>query len=235
MIRRLLAVAAFAVSTAFGQNASQILEGARIAATLQQTDLHGNLSKNGVRTPVHLYLRGKDIQLAFDQGGATQRFHLRLGDGKYDLFDIADDGKTTRFPNNKLTQPIAGSDMTYEDLSFRFFYWPDPIFEGEDKIAGQPCYKIRLNKPKGDAGRYEVVYVWVHVKYGAFMQVRGHNKAGRLVKQFQVEDVMQIGNGVWTLRKMQISSHDPGTEERIGITSLIFDTPKSSRGPKGLR
>jgi hypothetical protein len=235
MIRRLIAIAAFAVSTAFGQDASRILEGARIAATLQQTDLHGNLSKNGARTPVHLYLRGKDIQLAFDQGGATQRFHLRLGDGKYDLFDIADDGKTTRFPNNKLTQSIAGSDMTYEDLSFRFFYWPNSVLEGQDNISGQSCYKIRLNKPKGDPGRYEVVYVWVHAKYGAFMQVRGYNKAGGLLKQFQVEDVMQIGNGVWTLRKMQISSHDPGSGDRIGITSLLFDTPKSSGGPKGLR
>ena len=234
MLRRLLAITVFAVSSAFAQDAGQILEGARLAATLQQTDLHGNLSKNGARTPIHLFLRGKDIQFAFDQGNETRRFHLRLGDGKYDLFDVTDDGKTTRFSENKLTQPLAGSDLTYEDLAFRFFYWPSPKLEGQEDIAGQPCYKIRLNKPKGDANRYEVVYVWIHVKYGAFMCVRGYNKAGGLVKEFQVEDVMQVGNGVWTLRKMQVSSHDPASGDRTGITTLLFDAPKAA-GPKGLR
>jgi hypothetical protein len=236
MFRRLLAVALIAAANAFAQtpDPGPILEGARLAATLQQTDLHGNLSKNGARTPVHLFLRGKDIQFAFDQGGATRRFHLRLGDGKYDLFDVSDDGKTTRFPESKLTQSIAGSDVTYEDLAFRFFYWPSPKYEGQEDVAGQPCHKIRLNKPKGDAGRYEVVYIWIHVKYGAFMCVRGYNKAGGLVKEFQVEDIMKVSDGVWTLRKMQISSHNPASGDRTGITTLLFDAPKAA-GPKGLR
>lgn len=237
MLRALFAFAVLTVSTAFAQNPDpkDLIEKARISATLQQNDLHGNLSKNGNRTPIDLYLRGKDIQFAFEQNGATQRFHLRLGDGQYDLFDVGADSKTTRFPAGKLVQPIAGTDVTYEDLSFQFFYWPNPTFEGQEDVGGQPCYKLRLNKPKGSGGRYEVVYVWVHAKFGAFMRVRGFNKAGGLIKEFEVEDIMNVGNGVYTLKKMQVATVDPASGRRTGVTNLLFDKPAAAAGKKSLR
>ncbi len=60
----------------------------------------------------------------------------------------------------------------------RFFYWPNPKLEGPEDVGGQPCYKIRVNKPRGSAGRYEVVYVWVHTKFGAFRS-NGHSIENR--------------------------------------------------------
>lgn len=212
---------------------ARIMEGARIATSLQQSDLSGTLSNKNGKVPVQLYLRGKDIQFAYGPAGSEERFHLRLGDGKYDLFDVQTDGKTTRFPDSKLTAPIGGTDLTYEDLSFRFFYWPDPILEGTESVNGQECYKIRLNKPKGSVGRYDVVYVWVHTKQGAFMRVRGHDAKGGMLKEFQVESLMEIGGGVYTLKKMQISTMDPATNRRLSVTNLLFDNPKKTVSPKG--
>ena len=226
MLRAIFTATILTISPALAQDpdASKVIEGARVAATLQQTDLSGSLSKDGKKTPVQLFLRGKDIQFALELGGPTQRFHLRLGDGEYNLFDVSPDGKTTRFPDAKLVQPIAGTDVTYEDLSFQFFYWPSPSYEGTENVGGQPCYKIRLNKPKGSGGQYEVVYVWVHTKYGAFMKVGGFNKKGELIKQFEVEDIMSIGNGVYTLKKMKVATYKGGRVS--GITSLLFEKAK---------
>lgn len=223
MLRAIFTASILTVSSALAQDPdpAKVIEGARVAATLQQTDLSGSLSKNGKKTPIQLFLRGKDIQFALELGGPTQRFHLRLGDGEYNLFDVSPDGKTTKFPDAKLVQPIAGSDVTYEDLSFQFFYWPDPSYEGTEDVGGQPCYKIRLNKPKGSGGQYEVVYVWVHTKYGAFMKVGGFNKKGELIKLFEVEKVMPIGNGVYTLQKMKVATYGGG--RATGITNLLFE------------
>lgn len=226
MLRAIFTASVLTISTALAQDPdpARIIEGARVAATLQQTDLSGSLSKNGSKIPVQLFLRGKDIQFALELGGPTQRFHLRLGDGEYNLFDVAPDGKTTRFPDAKLVQPIAGTDVTYEDLSFQFFYWPGAIYQGTEDVAGQPCHKIRLNKPAGSGGQYEVVYVWVHTKYGAFMKVGGFNRKGELIKLFEVEDVMSIGNGVYTLRKMKVATYGGG--RTTGITNLLFEKAK---------
>ena len=91
-----------------------------------------------------------------------------------------------------------------------------------------------MNKPKGAAGRYDTIYIWVHTKFGAFMQIKGYNAQGQLLKEFQVEKVMPIGQGVWTLQKMQVSSYAPGSDKRLSITDVVFKAPEKA-GPKGLK
>jgi hypothetical protein len=119
-------------------------------------------------------------------------------------------------------EPIAGTDLTYEDLALRFFYWPNPKLEGTEDVGGQNCHRLLLDKPKNAAGRYQRVYVWVHTKFGAFMRIRGYDDNRGLLKEFQVEDVMQVSDKVWVLEKMQVATHDPKTGRRISITDVIF-------------
>ena len=232
----LLSVAAISSSAVHAQqpNAQAILEGARVAATLTKVEegLGGSLSGPGGKTDIQLFLRGKEIQFQYKEAD-WRRFHMRLDDNSYDLFEVFDGGKTIRFPEEKITQPIAGSDLTYEDLALRFFYWPNPTLEGTEDINGQPCYKLRVNKPKGTAGRYDTVYIWVHTKFGAFMQIKGYN-SGKLLKEFEVQKVMEIGGGVWTLEKMLVATTDPSTGRRTSITNVVFEKPKKA-GPKGIR
>lgn len=225
----LIAVACLSAPFAKAQapDANAIIERARISATLTELDdgLNGELSQGRKTIPIALFLKGENIQFQFNEGKDWRVFHMRLGDEEYKLFEIVD-GKTIAFPSSKIVEPIAGTDLTYEDLSFRFFYWPNPKFEGQEDVGGQPCYKIRLDKPSGQSGRYESMYVWVHTKYGAFMQIKGYDNNGKLLKQFEVRDVMKVSKDLYTLKKMQVSSYDPKTERRSSITNVTFDTPK---------
>ena len=237
MYFKFIILALFATFSVHAQSpsAQQILEGARISTTLTKLDegLNGSLRK-GSQIPITLFLKGKDIQFQFSENKSPWRiFHMRIGDENFNLFEIID-GKTTEFPAKKIVEPIAGTDLTYEDLALRFFYWPNPKLEATEDVGGQLCYKLRIDKPRGSVGRYEVVYVWVHTKFGAFMRIRGHDKNGGLIKEFQVEDVMQIAENVWTLRKMQVATCDPSNNRRISITDVTFDKPKKAglRGPR---
>jgi hypothetical protein len=232
----LLSLAVVATAHAQQPSAQQILEGARVSATLTKLEegLTGNLRKGGSNIPITLFLKGKDIQFQFQEKGSPWRiFHMRIGDEAFNLFEIID-GKTVAFPPAKIVQPIAGTDLTYEDLALRFFYWPDPKLEATEDVGGQPCYKLRIDKPRNSSGRYEVVYVWIHTKFGAFMRIRGHDKNGGLVKEFQVEDIMKVAENTWTLRKMQVATCDPASGRRTSITDVTFDAPKKA-GPRGVR
>ena len=215
-------------------DAKKILEGARMAATLTKLNdgLSGTVRKDSKKIPVTLFLKGKDIQFQFQEDGKWRGFHMNIGDAGFNLAEIVD-GKMVNFPAAKLVAPIGGTDLTYEDLALRFFYWPNPKLEGTENVGGEPCYKIRVDKPKGTVGRYEVVYVWVHNKFGAFMRIRGYDNKSGLLKEFQVEDVMQIDKDLWTLRKMQVSSRDPATGRRLSLTEVTFDSPKAAP-PKAL-
>ena len=135
----LLFAAAAAVSMVSAQDAEQLMERARIAATLQHNDLKGHLEKKGgPKSDVLLYLKGKEIQFQYlTKGSPWSIFHMRLGRGEYDLFEIKG-GKTFRFPDEKLSQPVAGTDLSFEDLSLRFFYWPKPKIEGARRYHRSP-------------------------------------------------------------------------------------------------
>ncbi len=233
LFKTLLAAALLASPLANAQDADRILEGARLSAALTKLDegLQGNLSHNGRKTPITIFLKGRNIQFQYFEGGKWRVFHLRLNDDAYDLFEIVN-GKTINFPRNKLTESIAGTDLTYEDLALRFFYWPNPKLEGEENIGTEKTFKLRLNKPAEAAGNYYAVYVWVHQKFGAFMKIHGHAKSGALLKEFQVEDVMKVSDDVWTLRKMQVSTFRNG--RRASITDMTLDKP-SKGALKGLR
>ncbi|MBB5352052.1 hypothetical protein HNR46_002293 [Haloferula luteola] len=215
----ILAVAAL-VAPAFSQSAEQIMERVRIGATLQNADLRGEIDGKKKDTDVSLFLREKDIQFALENG--AQRFHMRLGDEQYDLFEIVN-GKTLRFADSKLQQPIASSDLTYEDLSFRFLYWPNPSLEGSERVSTRDCWKIRVNNP-GNKGAYGLVYVWVDKEYGAFMKVEGFDRKGKRIKRFQVSDVMKIPGGKWTLKKMEVATMNG--DRATSRSNLTFEKPK---------
>ena len=220
------------VSTVAAQNADQIIERARIAATLQNNDLEGKLEKRGGgKSDVMLFLKGKNIQFQYSTGGSPWSiFHMRLGAGKYDLFEIKN-GKTVGFPDSKLADPVAGTDLSFEALSLRFFYWPGAKLEGSESVKGEDCWKIRLNNPS-KAGAYGVVYVWVHKKFGAFMKIRGHDRTGDLRKEFLVDDIMRLPDGSYTLQKMKVASMKGG--RTTGLSYLTFEKPKKA-APRGLR
>ena len=200
----------------------KLLEGIRYGATLQHSKLEGHIRKNGKRTPLSLHMRGEDITFQFYTENKWSGFHMQLKEGQANLFETVA-GKATPFPPQKIGEAIIGSDVTYEDLSLRFLYWKDARIEGQDKIKMQACHKIRLINP-GKDGRYSLVYIWVHQKYGALMQVAGYNAAGQLLKRFHVTELMTVDK-IQTLKKMNVETYKPGTTKVTGVTYLEFKEP----------
>ena len=227
----LLFAAAVAPLHAQQPDAAAMVRSIRLSATLQQMDLTGSVEKDGgPKLGVNLFIRQGNMQF---QLGEKERFHIRMGDESAQLLNVIDDKGTTKpFPPPKLSQPIAGTDVSYEDLTLRFLYWKKATLDGEEKANGEDCYKIRLDNTDGD-GAYGVVYVWVHKKYGAFWQIRAHDKKGVPLKEFQVNSVMKLPDDKgYTIKEMRVNALNANSRTK-SITYLRFDKPAASAAPKG--
>lgn len=211
-------------------DAEAMIRGIRLSATLQQMDLTGSVRKSdGKPSGLHLFVRENNMQFEL---GTGERFHIRMGDEKAELLNIIDAKGTTRpFPVSKLSTPIAGTDASYEDLTLRFLYWQNAKLEGEERVNDADCYKIRLDNKPDEGGAYGVVYVWVHKKYGAFWQVRAHDRKGKAIKEFQVKDVMKLpGDKGYTIKQMRVNALDDNGRVK-SITYLEFEKPSASPPP----
>ncbi|MGJ8678316.1 MAG: outer membrane lipoprotein-sorting protein [Akkermansiaceae bacterium] len=210
--------------------AERILEGVRLGTTLQNGKLEGHMRKNGNRTPLTLTMEGENISFQFFKDQKWQGFGMQLKEGKARLFET-NNGVAKPLPSKKIGEHIFDSDLTYEDLSLRFLYWQDATIQGREKVKTQDAIKLRLNNP-GNDGRYQIVYIWVHEKSGALMQVAGYSREGKLLKRFHVTDLMTV-KGVQTLKKMNVETYKVGTSKVSGITYLEFKDATALK-PKGL-
>lgn len=216
-------------------NADEILRAARFVTVLNSNDLKGEIRKsdNGIKAPIALFLRANQgIEFRVWDGKVWNRFQLKLAEDGYDLFEGEGD-QIRRFDRKKISEPVLGTDLSYEDLAMSFLYWPNGQVLGEENLGiGRDSYRVRLVNPRA-AGRYKTVDVWVHKKSGALMKVNGYQADGKCVKQFEVTRIMRVGGGEYSLKKMKVQSFDQ-KGRTSGITYLEFDKPEKPK-PAGLR
>lgn len=214
-------------------DADDVLRTARYVATLNSTSLNGKLRKDRKEVPIALFLiEGQGIEFQVLEGKTWKKFQLKLADDEYDLFEGVG-SNIKRFDKKRVTQPVMGTDLTYEDLAMSFLYWPGGTVLGEENLGiGRDAWKVRLVNPKA-VGRYKTVDVWVHKKSGALMQINGYQADGKCVKVFKVTEIMRVGGGEYSLKTMKVQSY--GADGRTtGITSMEFEKPKAV-APQGLR
>lgn len=212
------------LSSLYGEvTAEDLLQQVRHSAVLQKFDMTGDIKKNGKKFPIHLFLRGKDIQFLIDEGKSQDGFHIRMENHGFEMREIVE-RKARLMPKSRLDDAIKGTDVTYEDLAMRFLYWKQSQIVGTEKVRLQECYKVRLINPDKGSGQYKIVYVWIHKKYGALMQVVGYNQEGKPLKRFAVTKLQRAGESQ-TLKKLQIDSIDPKNNKVTGQTYIVFDRP----------
>ncbi len=122
-----------------------------------------------------------------------------------------------------LLDAVRGSDLSFEDLSFRFLYWPRAVTEGEAPVKAQPCYMV-LVQPGGTDSQYGSVRLWITKEGGALLRAEGYDRNARLTKRFELTAGQKI-HGRWWLKQMRVERFDPGTRRVVSRTYLEVDTP----------
>ena len=181
----------------------------------QQIDLQGQLRQNDVVVPFRLTQTGPLIRYSFTN--PDEVLQLRLGENGSRL-DLVTDTGTEKFAASKLQQKIRGTILTYEDLAFKFLYWPGGRVLGEENVRTRNCWKLQLRAPSRES-QYSNVLLWVDKAGGALMRMEGYDWNAQLAKRFEVVSAQKIDNR-WFLKQMRIEQFQPGTNHVVARAYL---------------
>ena len=209
---------AYATMSSFADpppSAKDILASVRMMESRQQIDLQGQLRQNDVVIPFQLVQNGPLIRYSFTN--PDEVLQLRLGENSSRL-DLVSEGEAEKFRASKLDQRIRGTSVTYEDLSFKFLYWPTARVLGEEKVRTRNCWKLQLRAPSHES-QYSNVLLWVDKASGALMRMEGYDWNAQLTKRFEVVSAQKI-EGRWFLKQMRVEEFQPGTNHVQARTYL---------------
>jgi hypothetical protein len=196
-------------------SAKDILASVRMMESQQQIDLQGQLRQDNVVVPFHLVQNGPLIRYAF--ASPDEVLQLRLGENSSRL-DLVTGGEAERVAASKLNQKIRGTGVTYEDLAFKFLYWPAARILGEENVRTRNCWKVQLRAPSRES-QYSNVLLWIDKASGALMRMEGYDWNAQLDKRFEVVSAQKI-EGRWFLKQMRIEELQPGTNHVLSRTYL---------------
>jgi hypothetical protein len=217
-MRRIVALFFISSVPIFAQSppsAKDILASVRMIESKQQLDLQGQLRQNDVVIPFQLVQDGPLIRYSFTN--PDEVLQLRLGDNSSRL-DLVSDMGTERFTASKLNQKIRGTSVTYEDLAFKFLYWPTARVLGEENVRTRKCWKLQVRAPSRES-QYSNVLLWIDKASGALMRMEGYDWNAQLAKRFEVVSAQKI-EGRWFLKQMRVEEFQPGTSHVEARTYL---------------
>lgn len=215
------------VGNAAPGEADELLREMRTALTSQGSrDVLGSIRKGSTRVPFSLSARGDTIAFQYKQGDAWKRFDVHIGSKEVRLM-LVNNGKAVVMSPANYSQNIAGTDVTYEDLSLRFLYWkggtilPD---SADSRIKGRDCFIVQAANPSPGVGQFATVRMWIDKENGTVWQVDGYGADGKLRKRFSITSVQRLSDGSWFFKQMKMEVRNPQNDRRtIALDYLEMD------------
>lgn len=192
-----------------------LLLGVRQQQVAQQGALNARLREKSHSIPFQIIWEQDTIRYKFSH--PDQVISLRLGEQSAEMWEQTDAASASVISH--FDRRIRGTSVTYEDLAFRFLYWPHPTVIGEEKTNTRAAWILQIKSPPVQSSRYGTVRIWVDKESGALLRMEGFDFQGRSLKRFEVISAQKI-KGRWLLKEMRIEERDPAASNGGGGNTL---------------
>lgn len=206
-------------------DAAAILKTVRVAQAAQEQSLSGRLRTGSKSIPFKLGMANNTVR--WDFSDPPQALLLRLSEKDARLEEIGKGG-SQKISAARFDDKVRDSDISYEDLSMRFLYWPNAKVEGEQTMLLQKCWIVRVEPPAKNDSQYSAVKLWISKNNGALLQAEALGPEGKLARRFKVIAGHSLGNGLWILKQMRIEAPTTigGRTQDRTPTYLEVDAPQ---------
>lgn len=215
----------FAGKTIDQLNGDDVLKLVRYSYTTVNRNFNGRLRHERKKIPFLLSLKPESIVFQFS--GPYQMIQLSTASDQLVLKEsFGADGKLKEVDPKWYRQRIRGTDVTFDDISMRFLYWPKAKIIKEEKFLRRNAWVVQVMNPTG-MGEYGSARVWVDKGSGSMLKMEGFEPLkGKKIKEFKVQSVKKMGD-LWMVDQMLIETLNPDTGKKVSRTYLdIFDEVK---------
>jgi len=202
----------FAGKTIETLNGDDVLKMVRYSYTTVNRSFKGQLRHEKKKIPFLLTLQPESI--IFEFTAPEQVIQLSTADDKLVLKEkFGEKAKLEVVKTDWYRSRIRGTDVTFDDISMRFLYWPKAKIVKEERFLRRDAWVVQVMNPSG-LGEYGSVKVWVDKGSGGMLKMEGFEPTkGRQIKKFTVQSGKKMGD-IWMIDQMMIETLDPNSKKR---------------------
>ncbi len=149
-------------------------------------------------------------------------------------------------PTPDLHQPIEDTELTWNDLSLAFLWWPGGTLVGRDNIRGRDCYVVEVPAPpqqgnapparskqnsapsapaaQADASNAVAsVRLWIDDHLVVLIQMEEYATDGLLIRRLSVKNFKKIGD-LWMIKNIDIRRYPSRHRSQIRIEEVVAGT-----------
>ena len=93
----------------------------------------------------------------------------------------------------KFTEPLFGSDLSYEDIIDNPFAWDQQAIVGTEVIDGTPCQVLESKPGKGRDSSYSSVHTWVDPRRFVPLRIEKYGASGKLLRRINTTRILLDG------------------------------------------
>ena len=210
----------FAGKTPDQLTADEVMKLVRYSYTLFDRDFSGQLRVGfNKKVPFILSLKPEAIRFIFSD--PAHIIYLDTKDKKFALYQGKGGAQLSPVDPKNYGTTLRGTDVTYDDLSMRFLYWPNAKIVDTQRIKNRETWVVRVINPDG-AGLYSTVDCWVDKTSGGMLKMIGYNAKGRPIRRFEVIHGKKMGD-IWMVDEMRIETINPASGNRTSHTRLQIE------------
>jgi hypothetical protein len=121
------------------------------------------------------------------------------------------------------SQRFFGTDFSFEDLEERDVDQYDYSLDGEETVAGAPCWRVDATPRKTKVSQYTRTRIWVRKDNYAYQQLESFIKA-EVVRRLKYDDIQNV-QGIWTARTLEMTDLRRNSRTVLKLEKLQYNLP----------
>ena len=153
------------------------------------------------------------VEMDLDWGAVPPHARYRIGDETLDIsWNNGIPSYAFSDPQASPTSRIAGTGLTWADLSFSVLWWPNSRLVGEERKINRECFVVDVPVPGTDG---DTMRLWIEKKMGMLLEMQARNADGKTTRRLRIKSIKKM-DGMWVAKDMELL--DKKTENKTLLT-----------------